>query len=323
MYFNSTKLLLTNTMMIGVIMTICSNNWFSMWMGLEISLLSFIPMMQTSKILSSESMIKYFIVQSVASTLMLLSISIMLIGVSMMNEFLLTTAMLIKIGSAPFHNWVLYIIETLNYYEMWIMLSIIKMPPLTIMYQTNTKFLMLPIILGMIISSISCLNQTSMRKTMGYSSVYNISLMLMTISKYNIMLIFMAIYTMMLAMVTNIMSKLKISFINQMVFNEKDLTMKINLWINMLSMGGFPPMMGFVSKILVIQMMISTNQPILILSIVLTSMLVMLFYMRIAFTSIMSVSISGKWMNNKMTSYYFNLILNLIPFPLMISLTSI
>nr|YP_011018089.1 NADH dehydrogenase subunit 2 [Bhatia longiradiata]WQH58287.1 NADH dehydrogenase subunit 2 [Bhatia longiradiata] len=322
MLLNSTKLILTNTMMIGVIMTICSNNWFSMWMGLEISLISFIPLMQTSKNLSSQSMIKYFIVQSVASTLMLLSVMIMLIGVSMMETLLLMLAMLIKVGSAPFHNWVMMIIETMNYYEMWIMLTIIKLPPLTVMYQINSKMLMIPILLGMLISSISCLNQTSMRKTLGYSSIYNMSLMLLTLNKFNVMIMYMIIYSMMLAMLTNLLSKLKISFINQVVFNEKKSLMKIYIWINMLSMGGFPPLLGFFTKLFVIQIMISNNEMMITAIIVLTSMLVMLFYMRLAFTSMMSFSTSMKWSKN-VTNMYFNMMLNLITFPLIVSMNSV
>nr|YP_009917445.1 NADH dehydrogenase subunit 2 [Drabescus ineffectus]QLJ57893.1 NADH dehydrogenase subunit 2 [Drabescus ineffectus] len=322
MFINSTKLLLSNTMMIGVIMTICSNNWISMWMGLEITLMSFIPLMQTNKSMSAESMIKYFIIQSVASTLMLMMVLIMLIGVSMMNEMLLMISMLIKVGSAPFHNWVLMIIETLSYNQMWTMLTIIKIPPLLILYQININFLMMPIVIGMIISSLSCLNQTSLRKTLGYSSIYNISLMLITINKFYILMIFMSIYSIMLIMFVKITNSMKISFINQLIFNEKMTFTKINLWINMLSMGGFPPMMGFINKLLVIQLLFVNKNIMLVMLIILTSMLVMLFYMRLAFTSMMTNTMSMKWSKNS-KSYLFVMIFNLASFPVLISMTSI
>nr|ATD53012.1 NADH dehydrogenase subunit 2 [Deltocephalinae sp. EMHAU-2015-Zz052318] len=322
MFFNSSKLLLTNTMMIGVIMVICSNNWFSMWMGMEITLLSFIPMLQNNNLLSEESMIKYFIIQSAASTLMLLSIFIMLIGVNMMNEMMLMTSMLIKVGSAPFHNWVLMIIETLNYYEMWTMLTIIKIPPLLVIYQTNITMLTIPIMMGMIMSSIACLNQTSMRKTIGYSSIYNMSMLIITINKFNILIIYMTIYSLMTGFLLNILSKLKIKFFNQMVFNEKPTTMKLNMWINMLSMGGFPPTMGFISKLLVIQLLLSNKNMVMIAIIIVTSMLVMMFYIRLAFTSMISITISMKWTGNMMNSYY-SMIFNLMLPPIIITVTSI
>nr|UKE80287.1 NADH dehydrogenase subunit 2 [Phlogotettix monozoneus] len=323
MLFNSTKLLLTNTMMIGVIMTICSNNWISMWMGLEISLLSFIPFMQTDNQISSESMIKYFIMQSAASTMMLLSVVTMLIGGSMFDEIIMTVAMLIKIGSVPFHNWVIMIIESLSYYTIFTLLTILKLPPLSILYQTSSQMLNIPIMLSMIISSVSCLNQSSVRKTLGYSSIYNMAMIMLVINSYCVMMTYLIFYSITMIMLINMTKKLKINFINQMLINEHNMNIKINLWLNMLSMGGFPPLIGFIGKLLVIQMMILNNEVLLMVIMVLTSMLVIMFYMRMAFTSLMSISLSKKWMTNKTNSSYFIMLTNLTLTPLMISLSSI
>nr|ATD52961.1 NADH dehydrogenase subunit 2 [Phlogotettix sp. EMHAU-2015-Zz052705] len=323
MSINSTKILLTNTMMIGVIMTICSNNWISMWMGLEISLLSFIPFMQTDNQVSSESMIKYFIMQSAASTMMLLSVVTMLIGGSILDEIIMTVAMLIKIGSVPFHNWVIMVIESLGYYTIFTLLTILKIPPLSILYQTSSQMLNIPIILSMIISSISCLNQSSVRKTLGYSSIYNMAMLMLVINSYYIMMTYLILYSTTMIMLIFLTKKLKINFINQMLINEHDMTIKINLWLNMLSMGGFPPLIGFISKLLVIQMLIFNNEVLLMTIMVLTSMLVIMFYMRMAFTSLMSISLSKKWMKNKTNFSYFIMLMNLTLTPLMISLSTI
>nr|ATF28630.1 NADH dehydrogenase subunit 2 [Phlogotettix sp. EMHAU-15090801] len=323
MSINSTKILLTNTMMIGVIMTICSNNWISMWMGLEISLLSFIPFMQTDNQISSESMIKYFIMQSAASTMMLLSVVIMLIGGSIFDEITMTMAMLIKIGSVPFHNWVIMIIESLGYYTIFTLLTILKIPPLSILYQTSSQMLNIPIILSMIISSISCLNQSSVRKTLGYSSIYNMAMLMLVINSYYIMMMYLILYSITMIMLIFLTKKLKINFINQMLINEHNMTIKINLWLNMLSMGGFPPLIGFISKLLIIQMLIFNNEVLLMVIMVLTSMLVIMFYMRMAFTSLMSISLSKKWMSNKTNANYFIMLTNLTMTPLMISLSTI
>nr|YP_010272381.1 NADH dehydrogenase subunit 2 [Phlogothamnus polymaculatus]UKE80378.1 NADH dehydrogenase subunit 2 [Phlogothamnus polymaculatus] len=319
MTINSTKVLLANTMMIGVIMTICSNNWISMWMGLEMSLLSFIPFMQTSKTISSESMIKYFIMQSVASTMMLLSVAIMLIGVSMMAEMILTIAMLIKIGAVPFHNWVLMIIETLSYYTMLTLLTVIKIPPLTILYQINSKMLNIPIMMSMLISSIACLNQSSMRKTLAYSSIYNMAMMLLVINSFSMTMTYMIIYSTMLVLLVSMVTTLKINFINQLIFNEYDSTVKINLWINMLSMSGFPPMIGFLGKIIILQAMILNMEILLTIVLVLTSMLVIMFYTRLAFTSMMVTSITKKWMDNKTNSMFYMMFTNIMLTPALMS----
>nr|YP_010431977.1 NADH dehydrogenase subunit 2 [Abrus daozhenensis]USS62512.1 NADH dehydrogenase subunit 2 [Abrus daozhenensis] len=312
MLINSTKLTLANTMMIGVIMTICSNNWISMWMGLEISMLSFLPFMVNKNKLSSESMVKYFIIQSVASTIFLLSVICMLIGVNMLNEMTLTISMLIKLGSAPFHMWVLMIIEMINYLPLFFLLTVLKIPPLSILYQINTKMLTIPIILSMFVSSISCLNQSSMRKTLGFSSIYNISLMMISINKFNVMMIYLMIYSTMMILLTNICMKMKINFINQMIFNEFSIWMKINMWINMLSMSGFPPLMGFSAKLMIIQTLINSNEFIMVIFLVVTSFLVMMFYMRLTFSSLMNLYSFKKWTLNKITPVFYLFSLNLM-----------
>nr|YP_009442059.1 NADH dehydrogenase subunit 2 [Japananus hyalinus]ARA90987.1 NADH dehydrogenase subunit 2 [Japananus hyalinus] len=311
MYFNSTKLMLANTMMIGVIMTICSNNWMSMWMGLEISLISFIPLMQNNLNSSSESMIKYFIMQSVSSTMFLFSVTIMLIGVNMMEEFMLSLSMLIKLGSTPFHNWIIMTIENLSMMTMLNMLTILKIPPLMIMYQIESDWILIPIMLGMIISPIQCLNQSSIRKTLGFSSIFNISLTLLIIDKMLTMLMFMLIYSLNMILLTMVFNSLKIKYFNQIMLNESSNWNKINVWINLLSMGGFPPLMGFMNKILVLQNLLMNSQLTIMFIMLLSSMLVLMFYTRMAFSVIMMNSLFKKWMTINNSKYlYFQMTLN-------------
>nr|YP_010478398.1 NADH dehydrogenase subunit 2 [Nesophrosyne maritima]UVI59842.1 NADH dehydrogenase subunit 2 [Nesophrosyne maritima] len=298
MNFNSTSVLLVNTMMIGVIMVNSSNNWISMWMGLELVLMSFIPLMQNKNLLSAEAMIKYFIVQSIASTMFLFSVTIMLVGDSMimgLNKIILTTSMLIKLGSAPFHSWVLMVLEPLSLLPLMTMLTVMKLPPLIIMHQINTNLLTIPILLGMIISSVSCLNQTSVRSTLGYSSIYNVSLMLTIISSMMETMMFLTMYTLMMILLSLNINNMKINFVNQIVNNNFNSWIKLTLWINMLSMAGFPPLMGFFMKMMVMQNAIQENQFLILLILVLTSMLVMLFYMRLTFTSILTFNSFKKW----------------------------
>nr|YP_010478302.1 NADH dehydrogenase subunit 2 [Nesophrosyne sp. 126 GMB-2012]UVI59746.1 NADH dehydrogenase subunit 2 [Nesophrosyne sp. 126 GMB-2012] len=322
MNFNSTKILLANTMMIGVIMVNCSNNWISMWMGLELVLMSFIPMMQNENLLSSEAMIKYFIVQSIASTMFLFSITIMLVGDSMMtglNEIIMTTSMLIKLGSAPFHSWVIMVVEPLGIFPLTTMLTIMKLPPMIVMHHVSTKFLTIPILLGMIISSVACLNQTSIRKTLGYSSIYNMSLMMIILPSFIETVLFLSIYTLMMILLAKSISTMKINYINQMISNNFNNWISMTLWLNMLSMAGFPPLMGFFMKLMVMQKAINENQTLMLFILIVTSMLVLLFYMRMTFTSMMTFNSFKKWMflTNPLNQFLF--VLNILTTPILCS----
>lgn len=292
-------------------------------MGIEISLLSFIPFIINKNKVRSEAIMKYFIVQRVASTIFLFRVIYILIGVSIINEIFLTISILIKLGSAPFHNWVIIIIETIDYSVLLILLTIIKVPSLSIMYQINTNFLVIPIIIRIVIRSISCLNQSSIRKTLGYSSIYNIRIMLSSINKFRLTLVFLTIYTFMLTILTANISNLKVNFINQIVSNEFNPWLKFNLWINMLSLGGFPPLIGFVSKIIIIQILICNIQVMMLTVLVVTSILVIIFYTRLAFTSIINFYSFKKWIISKNKPTIFLITINISITPMLISLTLI
>nr|YP_010502914.1 NADH dehydrogenase subunit 2 [Nephotettix virescens]UXD78691.1 NADH dehydrogenase subunit 2 [Nephotettix virescens] len=311
-FINSTKFLLTNSMVIGVIISISSSNWISLWLGMEISMLSFIPLMMSNKITSSQSMIQYFITQSLASTMFLFSIITMLIGVNMvMNEMFMVISMLIKIGIAPFHNWILLIIESIDYTIMFLLLTVMKLPALTAMYQINSKMLVIPMLISLMVSSISSLNQSSLRKLLGLSSIYNMTLIISSISAMKISLIFLFIYSINLMMLILTIESMKVNFINQFVFNEFTLWTKINLWINMLSMAGFPPLMGFISKMMVIQMLISLNEILMVCLIMLTSLLILMFYTRLVFSSMLISYTFKKWTLNFSKPLHFIMISNL------------
>nr|YP_010757439.1 NADH dehydrogenase subunit 2 [Nephotettix parvus]WEU77782.1 NADH dehydrogenase subunit 2 [Nephotettix parvus] len=313
MLINSTKFLMANSMMIGVIITICSNNWVSLWIGMEISMLSFIPLMMSNKITSSQSMIQYFIIQSLASTMFLFSIITMLVGANMeLNEMLMVISMLIKIGIAPFHNWVLNIIESMDYMIMMFLLTIMKLPPLTAMYHINSGMLTIPMLISITISSVSSLNQSSLRKMLGFSSIYNMTLIISSISTMKISLIFMLIYSINLFMLVYLIESMKINFINQFVFNEFTLWLKMNLWINMLSMAGFPPLVGFLSKMMIIQMLISLNEMFLVSLIMMTSLLILMFYTRLVFSSMLISNTFKKWTLNFNKPLHFVMISNLL-----------
>nr|YP_010757400.1 NADH dehydrogenase subunit 2 [Aconurella montana]WEU77743.1 NADH dehydrogenase subunit 2 [Aconurella montana] len=321
MFFNSTKLMLTNTMMIGVIMTICSNNWVSMWMGMEITLISFVPLMNSNKInSSSESMVKYFIIQSISSTMLLFSVICMLIGVSMMNEIVLTSAMMMKMGFSIHNNWILMIIKHLEY-SLLILLTIFKLPPILMKYQINSEFLTVNIISKFMFNETIYSYQSSISKTLTYSSIFNMSLMISSINKFSLVMTFVSIYSINMTFLVMLFSMMKINFINQILFNEFSTWMKLNIWINMLSMSGFPPTLGFVTKMMVIQEMIKTNELILVTIMILTSLLVLFFYTRLAFSSMMISYSLTKWeFLMKMNVKYFMMTASVLLTPLILTL---
>lgn len=299
-------------------MSIRSNNWIMTWCGLEISMVSFIPLIINKLIISSESSIKYFIVQRVRSIILMLSIMVIIIKGEYNYNYILITSLLIKVGASPFHNWVLTVLEGLNYYSAIILLTIGKLTPLTLINYIKTN-LIVPILLTTLIGSIISLNQNSIKKIIGYSSIFNIALII-SILKVNLLWIgYLILYSIIIIILIKITINNKTIFINQMVFSDI-IVNKLTLWIVLLSMGGLPPLIGFSLKLITISYLTEIKSITLISIIIITSLMIIVLYLRITFISILNNSIlnKNKMFNLKRTSIWI-IIINLTTIPIALS----
>nr|YP_009727905.1 NADH dehydrogenase subunit 2 [Notonecta montandoni]QHZ87280.1 NADH dehydrogenase subunit 2 [Notonecta montandoni] len=302
---NSSKLLFFTTMIIGTMMVMSSNNWLSMWMGLEINMISFIPLMSKSKNnLSSESMMLYFLVQSMGSVLflmMIISNSTIMISPTMINDIInivMTSSLLLKVGAAPFHFWLPEIMEKMNWVSCMIIMTWQKLAPLIIlsmMLDTN-NFIMIIAITSTTVGAVGGLNQTSMRKIMAYSSISHLGWMLSCMKFENEMWMnYLMIYAIIVVMTTMVFNYYSMFYLNQMTLNSNSMMEKIMYSSLMLSMGGLPPFLGFLPKWMVIQAMMSKSLYLVLTIMVLTTLVTLFYYLRMISTIIMINSTMSKW----------------------------
>nr|UFI48416.1 NADH dehydrogenase subunit 2 [Gunungidia aurantiifasciata] len=293
MILNSSKLLFYNTMVIGVAMCICSNNWIMLWAGLEISLMSFLPIMMSKNLLSSECMMKYFIIQSLSSAMFMMGVVFLMLKLST-SLYILMLSLMIKIGVSPFHNWVLSVIEGMTFVSIFILLGFIKISPLIIMSYIN-EMIFIPIVISLVVGATLGINQNSIRKMLGYSSIFNLGFICSCLSDISIWFMYMMIYMFVLMCVLIMFEKIKVKYMNQVVMNDFDIKSKISFWIMMASFGGIPPMMGFMGKLMVFEKMINTNHMFIAVIMLVSSLIVIFYYTRVSFISIMMMTVMVKW----------------------------
>nr|AMQ99554.1 NADH dehydrogenase subunit 2 [Polyphaga plancyi] len=318
---NSTKILLLLTLVGGTLISISSNSWLGVWMGLEINLLSFIPLMSTTKnMFTSEASLKYFLIQALASSTLLFLVVMKTILESIpmfansLSSFLIVIPLLLKSGVAPFHWWFPSVMEGLNWMNCFILMTIQKIAPLIL---TSYLFSMTPISMIFILSTVTIgamggFNQISTRKILTYSSINHLGWMLAAILLgKNIWLTYFTIYTILTLTIILTLNKHKISFINQLTsMNHKTETKFIMLSL-LLSMGGLPPFLGFFPKWIVIQHMILNNLTITSTVLVLASLVTLYYYLRICYLTFLITYIKTKWFNwpTKMNFQTLNLFL--------------
>nr|YP_009117988.1 NADH dehydrogenase subunit 2 [Brachythemis contaminata]AJE75776.1 NADH dehydrogenase subunit 2 [Brachythemis contaminata] len=289
----------------GTIISISSSSWLGMWIGIEMNLLSFIPLINKYKTpYETESSMKYFLVQAMGSVLFLMSIMLSEMNDFTMNinsnSYLMSLALLMKMGAAPMHFWFPGVMEGIDWMNCIILMTWQKLAPFIILsYKILNNMIMWVIFLSVLIGSIGGLNQNSLRKIMAYSSISHLGWMLsaMLISN-NMWMLYFTIYTLMNVAVIYIFNNYSVFYLSQMYFIKNKPTMKFSMMISMLSLAGLPPFLGFLPKWLVIQNLMFNNMFIMTLVMIMTTLLTLYFYMRIMFSSFMFTNQEMKWYMN-------------------------
>nr|AEW48057.1 NADH dehydrogenase subunit 2 [Stegana curvinervis] len=322
MFNNSSKILFIIIMMIGTLITVTSNSWLSAWMGLEINLLSFIPLMSDSNnLMSTESSLKYFLTQALASTVLLFSILMMMIKNNINYEIIHTSyismiilsSLLLKSGAAPFHFWFPNIMEGLSWNNCLLLMTWQKIGPLMLISYMNIQLMsFISIMMSAIIGGLGGLNQSSLRKLMAFSSINHLGWMLLTLNFSELIwLTYFLIYSFLSFTLIFLFNNFKIYYFNQMFsmfFDSK--IMKFILFMNFLSLGGLPPFLGFFPKWIVIQQLILTNNYLMILILIMSSLITLFFYLRICYSAFMLNYYENNWMALKfMKTMSYNMFL--------------
>nr|YP_009141043.1 NADH dehydrogenase subunit 2 [Euproctis pseudoconspersa]AID49007.1 NADH dehydrogenase subunit 2 [Euproctis pseudoconspersa] len=317
--FNSSKMFFFFMLIFSTLIAISSNSWLGCWIGLEINLLSFIPLISNSNNLTStEASLKYFLTQAIASINFLFSILMIMMKNFEMNFFpsiMINASMLMKMGSAPFHFWFPNVVEGLSWFNNFILMTWQKITPMIILsYYMNTNLIFIIIILNVIVGALGGLNQTSLRKLMAFSSINNLGWMISSLMiSENLWFFFLITYSFMISILCFLFNLMNMFFISQLFINNINPLIKMNLLINFLSLGGLPPFIGFFPKWIIINFLINNNLFLLVFIMIMMSLIILFFYIRITYSSIMFNYFKMKWFNLNMKNNKF-LIINIFSF---------
>nr|UQJ75092.1 NADH dehydrogenase subunit 2 [Comatermes perfectus] len=296
---NPTKILLSMTLIGGILISISANSWLGAWVGLEVNLMSFIPLMSSQEnIYTTEASLKYFLVQAMASsTLLFLVVMSALVNQtpleideSSYTTYMIMTPLLLKTGAAPLHWWFPSVMEGLSWMNCLLMMTVQKIAPMMLIsYLMSTKPMSLMVILTSVtVGAVGGMNQMSLRKILTYSSINHTGWMLAAmLGGDNLWIVYFSLYTLLTSTVTIISKAYNISFINQVMSVNKKVMVKFMLFITLLSLGGLPPFIGFLPKWIVIQMLITNNMSFIMTMMVMMSLATLYYYLRVCYSSLM------------------------------------
>ena len=256
---------------------------YTIWLALELNLVSFIGLMCFSSLLEAWSGFKYFIVQSLGSILFLASSLILVRGFYWANFFILLS-LLLKIGAGPFQFWLVNLIREINWEIIFLLLTIQKVMPVFATLQMCSRYLSLFILIGSIVRVIGALNQMELKTILVYSSVLRLSWMFISQS-FEGAYIFLLVYSIRIFFISWIASE---RFLGNKDFSYRNFSTSVAIFFWLVNMAGLPPLMGFYAKINLIVDALKASAMLELLALIMASRGFVYIYLRLCFSKISS-----------------------------------
>nr|YP_009502793.1 NADH dehydrogenase subunit 2 [Idiurus macrotis]ASM91464.1 NADH dehydrogenase subunit 2 [Idiurus macrotis] len=293
------------TFMSGTAIVMTSPHWLLTWTGLEMSALSIIPLMiNKTNTRSTEASTKYFLIQATASMILMMAIMfnfymnghwMITMDMNYLVATMMTMALLMKLGLAPFHFWMPEVTQGTSLPSGLLLLTWQKIAPMAILIQIspsiNQNLILTFSLLSILLGGWGGLNQTQLRKILAYSSIAHMGWMTAimtynpTLAMLNLLIYVMLTATLfMLFMLNSNTTTLSLS----LLWNKSPVMLLLTS-TTLMSLGGLPPLMGFLPKWLIIQEMVKNQNIILPTIMSMLALLNLYFYMRLIYSMSMTM----------------------------------
>nr|YP_010950151.1 NADH dehydrogenase subunit 2 [Hemilepidotus jordani]WMI36068.1 NADH dehydrogenase subunit 2 [Hemilepidotus jordani] len=290
---------------LGTTITFASSHWLLAWMGLEMNTLAIIPLMaQHHHPRAVEATTKYFLTQATGAAMLLFAstTNAWLTGqwdIQQMSHplpvTLITLALALKVGLAPLHSWLPEVLQGLDLTTGLILSTWQKLAPFALLLQiqpTNSTLLITLGLASTLVGGWGGLNQTQLRKIMAYSSIAHLGWMVLIV-QFSPSLTFLTLLTyLIMTFSTFLVFKLNSSTnINTLAMSWAKAPALTSLTpLVLLSLGGLPPLTGFMPKWLILQELTKQDLATTATLAALTALLSLYFYLRLSYAMALTMS---------------------------------
>nr|QXM18110.1 NADH dehydrogenase subunit 2 [Babylonia zeylanica] len=295
---------------LGTLLSVSSIHWLGIWAGLEINLIGFLPMLVYQKSVSeSESAVKYFIVQALGSSLLVFG-SLVAFNMSFawdaissmwmpmeLGFIMIMVGLHTKLGLFPFHYWLPAVMAGLPWSSCLLLATWQKLAPLFLvlsLFELSESYLV-----GLILCLVSAgssliggfggMNQTQIRALLAYSSIGHLGWMVFASMQAEwVMKAYLSIYIL-----------ISLSIFLSLWYSDSGVmkhinnlssagSLRLSVMLLLLSLGGLPPLLGFVSKWLVIMSVTISPWLSFIFLLILGSLMSLFYYLSLFFSMFLS-----------------------------------
>nr|CAH2594101.1 NADH dehydrogenase subunit 2 [Physella acuta]CAH2594184.1 NADH dehydrogenase subunit 2 [Physella acuta] len=260
---------------LGQMLSIMSSSWLLVWLMMELSLLTLMPLMVNSSkylSLSCEVTMKYFIIQSISSMWVMLGGYMVWDLTTGPSVFMLVflIGLMFKLGLFPGHFWVIQVVSGLKKSPLIFVLSIMKVAPLflivTFMDNTKQPWLIFVGVTSIVAGGWLGVIQSTVRGVLGSSSISHNGWMIIAILTNTLIPYFLAYF-----------GTLTMFFL---VWGKQNYLSSMM----MISFSGLPPFLLFYPKVLVFSMLVDYSMWSIIVCLVFMSVMSLYFYLKSSYS---------------------------------------
>nr|BAX09112.1 NADH dehydrogenase subunit 2 [Etheostoma zonale] len=290
---------------LGTTVTVASSHWLLAWMGLEMSTLAIIPLMaQHHHPRAVEATTKYFLTQATAAAMLLFAstTNAWLTGQWDIQQMthplpitLITLALALKIGLAPVHSWLPEVLQGLDLTTGLILSTWQKLAPFALLLQIQPADSTILIVLGLtstLVGGWGGLNQTQLRKILAYSSIAHLGWMILVLQFSPSLTLLTLLTYFVMTFSTFLVFKLnKSTTINMLATSwAKAPALTALTPLVLLSLGGLPPLTGFMPKWLILQELTKQDLAPTATLAAMSALLSLYFYLRLSYAMALTMS---------------------------------
>ncbi|CAL1616976.1 ND2, partial (mitochondrion) [Knipowitschia caucasica] len=196
---------------------------------------------------------------------------------------------------SPLHTWLPEVLQGLDLATGLILSTWQKLAPFMLLVQIPTPHPQLLVALGLLSTLVGGwggLNQTQLRKILAYSSIAHLGWMLLILQfSPSLTLIALATYILMTMSTFMIFSFNKATTVNTLASSwAKAPLATAAAPLLLLSLGGLPPMTGFMPKWLILQELTKQHLPLTAVLAAFTALLSLYFYLRLSYSMTLTLS---------------------------------
>ncbi len=288
---------------LGTLFVLSSSNWLGIWLGFEMNILGFIPMVLSSSPQRRERAVKYLLVQASGSGVFLLGgllnwFTMISTSMSVLRvNLLVLIRVLLKMGIFPFYFWVPSVINGISWMGCLVLLTWQKVAPLRILSHLNmtSSHTYIIIVLGrvrVIVGGFLGMNQTLLRSLIAYSSVAHggwlVVLCCLSLSSIKVYFILYVVILWGLLWGFEEMAQLKLRQRKRLEWGGS--LSSVGVKIGLLSLGGIPPLTGFFSKVWAVQTIVSHQWTWILVVLIIGALINLSYYLTVFFNLLISYS---------------------------------